>query len=143
MEYKLVIGAKDGKSYQKEVKDAEADALHNKHLGETVSGNFLGYSGYEFLITGGSDKSGFPMRKGIQAARKKVMVGKSVGNCGKDRNNRKRNGLFIKKTVCGERITKIIRQINLKVIKEGPQPLGRSPTEGAVQEGAGEKSEKS
>ncbi|MEW5897065.1 MAG: S6e family ribosomal protein [Nanoarchaeota archaeon] len=138
MEYKIVIGAKDGKSYQKEIKDAEADALHNKYLGDTVSGDSLGYRGYEFLITGGSDKSGFPMRKGIQAPRKKVMVGKSVGCCGKDRNNKKRKGLFTKKTVCGERITKIIRQVNLKVVKEGPQPLGGAPGEGTAAE-AGEK----
>lgn len=139
MEYKLVIGAKDGKSYQKEVKDAEADALHNKYLGDTVSGDSLGYPGYEFLITGGSDKSGFPMRKGIQAPRKKIMIGKSVGCSGKDRNKKKRNGLFIKKTVCGERITKIIRQVNLKVIKEGSQLLGGSSAEGTAPEGAGEK----
>jgi len=134
MEYKVVIGAKDGKSYQKELKDAEAEALHDKLLGQTVSGDALGFAGYEFLITGGSDKCGFPMRKGIQKPRLKVMVGKSVGYSGKQRStkknkNRKQKGLLKRRTVCGERITKIIRQVNLKVTKEGPAPLGEAPAQ--------------
>ncbi len=124
MDLKLVLGTKDGKSYQKEVKDAAAEALHNKRIGDTVSGDELGFSGYEFLITGGSDKCGFPMRKGIQAPRKRVMIGKSVGFSGLDRNEKKQKGLMKKITVCGERISKIIHQVNMKVVKEGAQPLG-------------------
>ena len=129
MEYKIVIGAKDGKSYQKELKGAEAEALHKKNIGETISGDKLGLSGYEFLITGGSDKCGFPMRKGILSARKKIMIGKGVGCSGKNRNDQKQNGLLRRKTVCGERITNIIVQVNLKVVKEGPQSLGEVPAE--------------
>ena len=123
MELKLVLGTKDGKSYQKEVKDAAAEVLQNKTIGDSVSGNELGFSGYEFLITGGSDKCGFPMRKGIQSARKRIMVGQSTGCSGLDRNKKKQKGLLSKKTVCGERITKDIHQVNLKVVKEGSQPL--------------------
>ena len=130
MELKLVLGTKDGKSYQKEVKDAAAEALHNKVIGETVSGEELGFPGYEFLITGGSDNCGFPMRKGIQAARKRIIAGKSVGFSGLDRNKKKQPGLLNKKTVCGERISKIIHQVNLKVLKEGPQPLVAETAEG-------------
>jgi len=130
MELKLVLGTKDGKSYQKEVKDAAAEALHNKVIGDTVSGEELGFPGYEFLITGGSDKCGFPMRKGIQAARKRIIAGKSVGFSGLDRNKKKQPGLLNKKTVCGERISKIIHQVNLKVLKEGPQSLAGETAEG-------------
>lgn len=130
MELKLVLGAKDGKSYQKEVKDAAAESLHNKCIGDTVSGEELGFPGYEFMITGGSDKCGFPMRKGIQAARKKIMVQKGVGCSGLDRNGKKQKGLLHKKTVCGERISKIIHQVNLKVMKAGSQPLGGEAAEG-------------
>ncbi len=130
MEFKLVLGTKDGKSYQKEVKDAAAEALHNKAIGEKISGEELGFSGYEFLITGGSDKCGFPMRKGIQSARKKIMAGPGVGCSGLDRNEKKQKGLLTKKTVCGERISKIIHQVNLKVLKEGSQPLaGEAPSQ--------------
>ena len=78
MDVKVVIGTKDGKSYQQELKGAQGDVLHNKKIGDTVSGDAMGFSGYEFLITGGSDKCGFPMRKGIQEARKGVLIGKSV-----------------------------------------------------------------
>ena len=123
MEFKLVLGTKDGKSVQKEVKDAAAEVLNNKAIGDTVSGHELGFPGYEFIITGGSDICGFPMRKGIQAARKRIMIGRSVGCSGLDRNEKKQKGLLSKKTVCGERISKLIHQVNLKVVKEGPQPL--------------------
>ncbi|MEK6899701.1 MAG: S6e family ribosomal protein [Nanoarchaeota archaeon] len=130
MELKVVLGAKDGKSYQKELKDAAAEMLLNKSIGDTVSGDSLGFSGYEFLITGGSDKCGFPMRKGIQAPRKKAMLGKSIGFSGLDRNDKKQKGLLIKRTVCGERITKDINQVNLKILKEGSEPLGgEAPSE--------------
>ena len=130
-EYKVVIGTKDGKCVQKELKDAEADALHNKRIGETISGDSIGLQGYEFIITGGSDKCGFPMRKGIQAPRKKVMISGSVGFSGKNRNKKTQKGLFKRRTVCGEKVTKIIRQVNLKVTKEGSKPLTEAPAEPA------------
>ncbi|PIZ51516.1 30S ribosomal protein S6e [Candidatus Woesearchaeota archaeon CG_4_10_14_0_2_um_filter_33_13] len=127
---KIVIGAKDGKSYQRELTEQETDFLHKKRIGDKFSGDQIGYSGYEFLLTGGSDKCGFPMRKGIQQPRKKIaVVGRTVGFNGKNRNNKKQNGLMTKKTVCGELVTKIIHQVNLKVVKEGSQPLGGEAVE--------------
>lgn len=123
MEFKAVIGAKDGKSYQKAVKGNEAEALLKKSIGDKVSGEELGFAGYEFLITGGSDNCGFPMRKGIVFLRKKIMTGKGVGFSGKDRNKKNQPGLLKKRTVCGEAITKSISQVNLKVLKEGPHPF--------------------
>jgi small subunit ribosomal protein S6e len=125
VEFKLVIGTKNGKTYQKEIKSPEADALLKKNIGENIKGDELGFSGYEFLITGGSDKCGFPMRKGIQQPRKMVLIGKGVGfsgnkrPLGKKKTLRKQKGLVRRRTVCGEMITKIIRQVNLKVVKEG------------------------
>jgi small subunit ribosomal protein S6e len=142
VEYKLVIGAKDGKCHQVELKDEKAEALHDRHLGETIPGDSLGFEGYEFLITGGSDKCGFPMRKGIQDARKKVLIGGSVGFNGKKRPLRKKskrtkqNGLVKRRTVCGERISKIIRQVNVKVVKVGAKPLGEAPAEVAAESDA-------
>jgi small subunit ribosomal protein S6e len=132
MDLKLVLSTKDGKSVQKEVK---TDALHGKRIGETVSGKDLGLEGYEFVITGGSDKCGFPMRKGIQEHRKLVLIGEGVGFCGKKRRldkkhpRKKQKGLLRRRTVCGERITKIIRQVNLKVTKAGSAPLGEAPAQ--------------
>ena len=132
-EFKVVLGAKDGKSYQKELKGPEADALLKKRIGETVSGEELGFAGYEFVVTGGSDKCGFPMRKGIQEPRKMILIGEGVGFSGKRRAFGKKKvrkgqkGLIRRRTVCGEMVTKIIHQVNLKVTKEGPQPLAEAP----------------
>src|SRR3990167_8472624 len=134
VEFKLVIGALDGKSYQKELKDPETEHLLKKRIGETVSGDSLNFPGYEFLITGGSDKCGFPMRKGIQQPRKKVLMGKGVGFNGLNRVGYKQKGLLQRRTVCGEMITKIIHQVNLKVLKEGAETLG--PAEAPAEEKA-------
>tara|TARA_Y100000310_G_scaffold112526_1_gene111012 strand:- start:314 stop:814 length:501 start_codon:yes stop_codon:yes gene_type:complete len=141
-DFKLVLGTKDGKCYQKEIKSPEADHLLKQRIGEKVSGDNLGFSGYEFEITGGSDKCGFPMRKGIQEPRKSVLIGGSVGFCGKKRKHekkktrKKQKGLVKRRTVCGEMVTKIINQINLKVVKEGSQSLGEAPATEAPKEEA-------
>ena len=127
VEFKVVIGAKDGKSHQKVVADSLSDALLKKRIGETVSGDSLGFAGYEFLVTGGSDKCGFPMRKGIQQPRKMILIGKGVGFSGFNRNGGKQPGLIKRRTVCGEMITKIIHQVNLQVTKEGPEPFVAAP----------------
>ena len=128
-DHKIVIGTKEGKCLQRDLTDQEFDSLHRKVIGETISGETLGYTGYEFVITGGSDKCGFPMRKGIQLPRKKILIGAGVGFIGKKRRLRKKPkrkkqlGLLRRRTVSGEMITKIIHQVNMKAIKEGPQPL--------------------
>ncbi len=129
VKFKVVMGLPNGSSVQKELEGEEAEALLKKRLGEPVSGDLLGYSGYEFLVTGGSDKCGFPMRKGILEPRKKILISGSVGFSGlkrflnKKKNRRKQKGLISRTTVCGELITKIIHQVNLKVVKEGEKPL--------------------
>ena len=122
-DHKIVIGTKEGKCLQRDLTDEEFEFVHRKKIGDAVSGDLLGYAGYEFQITGGSDKCGFPMRKGIQSARKKVLIGQGVGFNGKDRHGSRQGGLIRRKTVCGEAITKIIHQVNLRVAKEGGVPL--------------------
>jgi small subunit ribosomal protein S6e len=135
VDFKIVIGTKDGKTHQKEIKSPESDNLLKRRINETISGNLIGFDGYEFLITGGSDKCGFPMRKGIQEPRKRITVkGKTVGFSGKNRNKNKQKGLIKKKTVCGEMVTKIIHQINLKVVKTGSKPLSEAPAEEAKED---------
>jgi small subunit ribosomal protein S6e len=129
VEFKVVIGLKDGKTVQKVIQGAEAENLLKKRIGQAISGDLLGMPGYEFLVSGGSDKCGFPMRKGIQEPRKVVLTGEGVGFCGmkrprkKGKKRRNQEGLVRKRTVCGEMITKIIHQVNLKATKEGAQPL--------------------
>ena len=122
-EFKVVIGAQDGKSYQKDIKGAEADALLKKRVGEAISGNELGLPGYEFRVTGGSDIAGFPLRKGITMQRKRIMTGKGVGFSGLNRWKQKQPGLLKRRTVAGEMVTAQVRQVNLKVTKMGAEPL--------------------
>ena len=132
LNFKVVMSTKDGKSIQKEISGDGAEFLMRKRIGETITGDQFGFVGYEFLISGGSDKSGFPMRKGIQSERKAVMIGKGVGFSGKKRStkknkNRKQKGLLKRRTVAGEMIGTKTVQINLKVVKEGSDSLFEAP----------------
>ena len=79
--FKLVLAdPKTGKCYQREVKEAEAEVFLGKQIGKKVKGDSFGLNGYEFEITGGSDSSGFPMRKDIDSAgRKKILIVSGIG----------------------------------------------------------------
>ncbi len=107
-----------GKTYQKEVKDAEAQPFMGLNIGEKVKGEVFGMTGYEFQITGGSDNCGFPMRRGILGVRKKLNLLGGVGlRKTLDEGTKKR------KTVCGQKINEKITQINLKPLKTGTKKL--------------------
>ena len=133
LKFKVVFGTKDGKSVQVEVSGDAAENMMRKRIGESISGDLIGYPGYEFLITGGSDKAGFPMRKGIQEQRKRILASGGVGfsgmkrTIGKKKARRKQKGLLKRITVCGEKIDTKIVQVNLKVTKVGTSPLGAVP----------------
>ncbi len=130
-ELKIVIGdPKTGKCTQKVI---DSKPLEGKKLGETIKGELIDLAGYEFLITGGSDHCGFPMRKGIQGARKRILITKGVGFRGGRKGMRKR------KTVCGEVITAKVHQLNLKVTKQGSKPLTEAPTETPAEKAPEEK----
>ncbi|MCK4589368.1 MAG: 30S ribosomal protein S6e [Nanoarchaeota archaeon] len=125
VEFKLVLNTKKGKSFSKQITGKEADFLLGKDIGSKIPGDKVGFTGYEFEITGGSDFAGFPMRKGIKGfGRKRILTAKGVGFSGKTRWKKKKKGLRIKTTVCGEKIYPKITQINLKVLKEGAGALG-------------------
>lgn len=138
-EFKLVISdPKTGKTMQREVKDQSANAFLNKRIGESVAGESINLAGYEFMLTGGSDKSGMPMRKGIQTSRKKILIsGKSVGFRGKNRGYVEK-GTVKKKTVCGEKVDAGIAQINLKITKQGAAQLFEEKKETAAEAKAAE-----
>lgn len=123
VEFKLVLSNKEGKSFPRIIKDKEAQALIKKKLGNKFSGSEIGLEGYELEITGGSDKCGFPMRKGISQKRQKIIQGQGVGFSGQNRNKKDQDGLRRKKNVCGDIITIDIVQVNLKILKEGTEKL--------------------
>ena len=119
MAIKLNISQKDGKSIQKELTDEETLVLQGKKIGDVVEGDALGYPGYKFRITGGSDKSGFPMRKdNLGSARKRILtVGGVIGV------RKARKGMKQRKLVSGNTIGENIVQVNAAVEKAGKAPL--------------------
>lgn len=111
---KIVVNdAKTGKSYQKEL---ETPQLIGKKVGEEIDGGIIELSGYTLKITGGSDKSGFPLRNGIIARRANLVTGKSVGV-------RTRKNTKVKRKVSGETINNETMQVNLKITKPGSLDL--------------------
>lgn len=127
-DFKIVISTADGKSYQREIKDKEGEFFISKKIGETVKGDNFGLQAYEFRITGGSDKAGFPMRKDLPgSSRKRILAVSGTGVHKKGKGHRQR------KMVCGNTISNATAQINLKVLKEGKEKLGQS-TEDKPQE---------
>jgi len=94
--FKLVIGSKTGICVQKEIQEPEAKALIGKKIGDSVKGEELGLAGYEFIVTGGSDNCGFPMRKDVEGtSRKRILAVQGVGL------KKKAKGIRVRKTVCG------------------------------------------
>ncbi len=116
--FKVVIGTKEGKCLQKEVPEADASVFLGKKVGDKIAGETLGFTGYEFEITGGSDYAGFPMRSDIPGVgRKRILAVEGIGL------KKIAQGLRVRKTVCGNTIHPKISQINLKVTKAGSAPL--------------------
>ena len=116
VEFKLVISdVKTGKSYKS---TTSSEIFKNKKIGDNIKGDELGLAGYELQVTGGSDDSGFPMRRGIRAIRKKILLSGGVGIRKLDEDGNKKY-----KTVSGEAISLKTSQINLKITKEGSKKL--------------------
>ncbi|MEK6962997.1 MAG: 30S ribosomal protein S6e [Nanoarchaeota archaeon] len=126
MEYKLNLGdPKTGKTFKKDVKEAEAKVFFGKKMGDKIEGDKIGLEGYEFEICGGSDYCGFPMRNDVVGgARKRILITKGVGNQDNWGGRRRR------RTVVGNMISDKITQINLKIIKAGKASLEAPKAEG-------------
>lgn len=119
---KICVGdVKNGKTYQRVLSENETDHFKGLKIGDKLKGEGFGLSGYELEIRGGSDGSGFPMRKGTGSAGiKKIYATEGVGI----RKNRK--GDYVRKTVSGEVIDSRIAQINLKVLQYGGKSVAES-----------------
>ena len=118
LEFKLNIGDLKGKCHTKIVRDAQANVLIGLKLGDKVEGNSIGLPSWEFIITGGSDRDGFPHRASIDgASRRKYLLRGGVGY------NVPRKGKRVRKAVRGNTISEASYQINMKVSKAGPKSL--------------------
>jgi small subunit ribosomal protein S6e len=94
-------------------------------IGDTINGGLIGFPNYEFVITGGSDSSGFPMRKDVHGpVKKKILVSKrGIGY------KPRRVGEKRRKTVRGSEVTYDMTLINLKVSKYGEAELFKKEKE--------------
>src|SRR3989338_659594 len=129
-QYKLCISdPKTGRTKQLEVKDNDAKPFVGMKLKQQIKGESCGLPGYEFLISGGSDKAWFPMRSGIMGKRKIILAYGGTGI------RTKEWGIKQRKTVCGSTINADIVQINLKILKAGAQKLFEDKKEEAKADG--------
>jgi small subunit ribosomal protein S6e len=119
MEIKVNIGdPKSGKTAKLILANDQAKPLLNIKIGDKILGDAIGFPGYEFEMTGGSDYCGFPMRRDVVGiARKKILM---VGGTGLRHNL---PGRKVRKTVAGNTIHPNTAQVNIKVTKHGEKPL--------------------
>ncbi len=114
----VISDPKTGKSYQAEVPSDREFEVSGKKIGEVIDGSVVGAAGYRLELTGGSDGSGFPMRRDIRApGRKKVLITEGVGFHTKRKGERKR------RHVLGDTYSAEAAQINTKVVEYGPTSL--------------------
>ncbi len=117
VEYKLVI-SEAAKSLARTVGDPQAAGFLGKRIGESIGGELIGASGYTFRITGGTDKSGFPLRPDVPGARQtRLFVGRGFGF------EAPRDGMRRRRTFRGGTISEDTVQINLVVEHKGPKSL--------------------
>jgi small subunit ribosomal protein S6e len=119
VEFKTVISdPKTGNTYQWDVTGHHANSLIGKRIGDEVDGIFVSLPGYKLVVTGGSDKDGFPMRRDVPGPRRrKVLVTEGVGFHPKDKGVRKR------KTMRGNTISPDIVQVNMKITVHGSKSI--------------------
>src|ERR687884_1460675 len=112
-QFKLVVSDNKGKSISQELKDRAANPLLGSKIGEIIDSSIIGIAGGKMKITGGSDKSGTPMRPDVHGGVKKyVLLSTGVGN---------RSEARVRKLVRGNMVTEEIYQLNSMLI-EGALP---------------------
>jgi small subunit ribosomal protein S6e len=108
VEFKVVISNPvDGKSKTVTVPEAQALSLVGMKVGDTLNGEAFGFPGQDVVITGGSDKSGIPLRTDITGGgKRRILLSSPPGYHPKKPGQRKR------KLVRGNMITEDMVQIN-------------------------------
>ena len=130
--FKLTISDIKGKSISKELKDSDANPLLGLQLGNETDASIVGLTG-KLKLTGGSDKSGVPMRNDIHgAARKYVLLSKGVGLQAAE------TGQRVRKLMRGNTVSEEIYQVNCKF--DGELPV-EAPPEDASEEKPEDKKE--
>ncbi len=116
--FKLTISDIKGRSITKELKDSDANPLIGLELGNETDATIVGLSG-KLKLTGGSDKSGVPMRSDIHgSSRKYVLLTKGVGL------QKAETGQRVRKLMRGKSVSEEIYQINCRF--DGELPVDES-----------------
>jgi small subunit ribosomal protein S6e len=124
-QFKLVVSDTKGKSIAQDLKDRAAQPLVGINIGSTIDASIIGVAGGKLKVTGGSDRSGTPMRADVHGGVKKyVLLSTGVGN---------RSEARIRKLVRGNMVTEEIYQLNCMLV-EGILPEKQGPIEPAAPE---------
>ncbi len=121
--YKLNISGGNvgiGKGLSKQIEiDEKKFHFEGMKIGDIIKGGLIGFPNYEFQITGGSDSSGFPMRKDVHGpVKKRILVSKRGIGYKPIRKGEKK-----KRTIRGNEITHNMTLINMKIVKYGEAEL--------------------
>ncbi|MBU4221606.1 MAG: 30S ribosomal protein S6e, partial [Euryarchaeota archaeon] len=118
-DFRIVVSdSKTAQAYQVTVTGAAASKIIGKNIGDTISGDIAGLSGYTLKLTGGTDKDGFPMRPDLPGpARRKILVSGGVGF------HPKADGVRMRKSMRGKEISSEVTQINAVVVEYGQKSL--------------------
>ena len=122
-QFKLIVSDRKGKTIAQELKDRSAQPLLGTKVGSIVDSSIVGVAGGKLKITGGSDRSGTPMRADVHGGVKKyVLLPTGVGN---------RSEARIRKLVRGNMVTEEIYQLNSMLI-EGVLPEKQETVESSA-----------
>lgn len=128
--FKIIISDPEtGKSQSVEVEETQAVPLISRKLGEVIDGAVVKLTGHKLMITGGSDKDGFPMRPNIHGGvRVGAILSEGVGFHPSQRGERRR------KTLRGNIVTEAIVQINMKIVEKPKNSKKAAKTKGKKKE---------
>lgn len=116
VEFKIVIGdSKTKRAFKSELKSPDAEQLLGKKIGDMFRGELINLPGFEFIITGGSDKAGFPLYNDLEGQGKRKLILKK-GAVGFNE-PKKFKGIRVRKLVRGNTIATDTVQINCKITK--------------------------
>lgn len=132
--FKLNISDKKGKTISKEVKEKDANPFLGLQVGSELDAALVGEAG-KLKVTGGSDKSGVPLRPDIHGgARKYILLSQGVGLRNAEIGQR------VRKLIRGSTITEEVYQINCFL--DGELKIEEKPAEEAEKKESSEKPKK-
>lgn len=121
VKFKLNIAdPKNGRTTTVELDEPYSRALLNRKIGDEIEGRLIGLKYKKLRITGGSDRSGAPMRPDVAGGRKAyILTGIGIG-LRKLRTDVKGKKKAYRKRILvrGNTITPDIYQVNMMIVEE-------------------------